>query len=58
MVLPVALPLIREQDVHVNGDGLNLVVLLSNKLKSAVSVRAATDTVSITFFSSSEATRN
>ena len=58
MVLPLALLLIREQDVHVNGDGLNLVVLLSSNLKSAVSLSAATETVSITVFSCSTATRN
>ena len=57
-LLPTALPLIWEQDVHVNGDGLNLVVLLSSNLKSEVSVEAATEIVSITVLSSSEATRN
>ena len=41
-----------------NGDGLNLVVLLISNLKSEVSVEAATETVSITDFSSSEATKN
>ena len=55
---PTVLPLIWEQDVHVNGDGLNLVVLLSSNLKSEVSLSAATETVSITIFSSSEATKN
>ena len=52
------LPFIREQDVHINGDGLNLVVLLSSNLKSSESVSDATKTVSITVFSSSSATRN
>ena len=41
-----------------NVERRNLVVLLSSNLKSAASVKAATETVSITVFSSSTATRN
>ena len=57
-VLPRDLPPIRVQDFHVNGEGRSLVVLLSSNLKSAVSISVATETVSITVFSFSAATRN